>query len=175
MKIFWIISFFINIFKKNFKKERTIVLDGINYCGSFAIIFSWHFFFHCYPQINLKFCLLERRKVSALFIREGGDIGLFIILVPKFYITIYIRLLNNFRGFYLIGWLIKLSVRTFQPLNAILCIIIGDVHQCIGYCLIPLDLWHSIWNCCSLFTGRFFDTRKCLQYKENLNFYRFEY
>ena len=39
-----------------------------------------------------------------------------------------------------------LCVQTYQPLIAILhfvilCIIIGDVHQFIGHCIIPLDPW----------------------------------
>ena len=46
----------------------------------------------------------------------------------------------------MIGWFINLSVQTFQPLivtqeGLILCIIIEDVHQFIGHCLIPLDSW----------------------------------
>ena len=37
-----------------------------------------------------------------------------------------------------------MSAKAFQPLiviieAAIMCIIIGDVHQFIGFCLIPLD------------------------------------
>ena len=48
--------------------------------------------------------------------------------------------------FILIGWFIKLIVvKTFQPLIVIyrkgyfVCIIIGNVHQLIDHCLIPLD------------------------------------
>ena len=46
----------------------------------------------------------------------------------------------------MIGWFIKLSVQTFQPHIVIYRIgkfysIIDDVHQFIGYCLIPLEPW----------------------------------
>ena len=53
---------------------------------------------------------------NAYFSRNGGDKGLFVTLVPKFSITISLRLLNNFGDFYwkLIGWFIKLSAQTFQ-------------------------------------------------------------
>ena len=45
--------------------------------------------------------------------RQEGDIGLFIALVPKIFL---IHWLNNFGKWILIGWLIKFSVQTFQPL-----------------------------------------------------------
>ena len=51
--------------------------------------------------------------------REGGDIRLFITLVPKVLRWSFnIRWLNNFRHFHwiLIGWFINLSVQRFQPL-----------------------------------------------------------
>ena len=58
-----------------------------------------------------------------------------------------IRLLNNIGDFYqiLIGWLIEFSVHTLQPIllspeGVILCILILDVHQIIGHCIIPLYL-----------------------------------
>ena len=41
----------------------------------------------------------------------------------------------------LTGWLIKLSVQTFQQL--ILSIIIGDVYQFTGHCLILFDPWQT--------------------------------
>ena len=41
----------------------------------------------------------------------------------------------------LTGWLIKLSVQTFQHL--ILSIIIGDVYQFTGHCLILFDPWQT--------------------------------
>ena len=50
-------------------------------------------------------------------------------------------LLHNFGDF--VDWIIKMSVQTFLPLQikstegVILCIIIVDVHQFIGHCLIP--------------------------------------
>ena len=53
---------------------------------------------------------------------------------------------------FLIVWFIKLNVQAFHPLiviseGVILCIIIGDVHQFICYCLIPLDLlYHQLYN-----------------------------
>ena len=49
---------------------------------------------------------------------EGGDIGLFIILVYKVYNNVWF---NNFGDFYwiLIGWFITLSVHLFQPLIVI--------------------------------------------------------
>ena len=59
-----------------------------------------------------------------------------------YYTSFLIRWLNNCGD---IGWFIKMSVKTIHPLigsiqGIILCIIIGDVHQSIGHCLIPLDL-----------------------------------
>ena len=57
-------------------------------------------------------------SISAdLHRREGGDIWLFNSLVPKvFNVFLFVGLitLGNF-----IGWVIKLSVQTFQPLNVI--------------------------------------------------------
>ena len=59
---------------------------------------------------------------------------------PKFYnyTFLFVGLTN------LIGWFIKFSVQTFQPLiviykRIILFIIIRDTFQLIGHCLIPLD------------------------------------
>ena len=73
------------------------------------------------------------------YAREGDDIELFITLVPKV-------LCDNFGDFYwiLIGLFIKFRIHTFQPPILLyrmgtLCIVIGNVHQFIGHCPIPLD------------------------------------
>ena len=83
--------------------------------------------------------------------RQGGDIELFITPVQK---KIYNDWLKNFGDFYpvRISCFIKLSVRTFQQLisvqkREILYIIIWDVHQFIGHCLIPLNpclIYHTL-------------------------------
>ena len=50
----------------------------------------------------------------------------------------------------MISWFIKLIVQTFQPLIVIyrrvifLCIIIGELHKFIDYCLILLDPWKNL-------------------------------
>ncbi len=51
------------------------------------------------------------------FFREGGDIGRFITLVPKVLIRFSYSLAEKLLGLllYLIGWIIKLVVQTFQP------------------------------------------------------------
>ena len=46
-------------------------------------------------------------------------------------------------------FLFEFSVQTFEPLMVIysrgnLCIIIGDVNQFVGHCLIPLDPWEKL-------------------------------
>ena len=104
---------------------------------------------------------------------ERGDNELFIILVPKVLKYCFlIRWPNNF-GDYNEFWL--LGSLTFQSLiliyrRVILCILIRNVHQFIGHCLIPLDpcllydkcfilhcrafafnktnLWHDFYVCC---------------------------
>ena len=69
--------------------------------------------------------------------REGGEIGLFITLVPKF---LFVGLTTL--GTFLIGWLFKLCVQTFQPLIYRRDNLVYDhLHQFFGYCLIPLDPW----------------------------------
>ena len=81
-------------------------------------------------------------KVSITARHRGRGSGLFINQVPKVYSNIFV---GNFGDF--IGWVIKLSVHTFQPL-ILICrrgnfffFNIRDVHQFIGNCLIPLDPW----------------------------------
>ena len=55
--------------------------------------------------------------LSSLLVREGGDIGLFITLVPKVLNNIFLFFgLTTLGTLNLICWLTKLSVQTFKPL-----------------------------------------------------------
>ena len=79
---------------------------------------------------------------SSSFIREGAVPRVPRVLCKGFHIC----WLNNFWDFFkiLICLLIKMSIQTFQPLIVIhrrdnFVIIIGDIHQFIGHCLIPYD------------------------------------
>ena len=70
---------------------------------------------------------------------DGGDIRLFITLVTSFIIRFFSVGLRT-----LIGWFIKLSVQTIQPLivtERVILYIIGDLQQFISQCLITLDPW----------------------------------
>ena len=103
------------------------------------------------PKKNI--CLTANLFLAVKFVsylREGGENGLFITLVPKVLLLLFlIRWLYNFGDFYwtLIGLFIKLSVQMFQPLiviyrrGIILYIINGNELQLIAQCLIPLDPW----------------------------------
>ena len=73
--------------------------------------------------------------------RERGDNGMFITLVPKFlyyFLFVGLKTLGTLVNF---DWLIhKVECSNFSVTNfnlVILSIIIGDVHQFIGHCLIP--------------------------------------
>ena len=79
-----------------------------------------------------------------------GTLGYLLHQSPKFYINVFMFVGLTFLGTlvnfdWLIQRFIQLSVQNFQPLiqsteEVILCIIIGDIHQFIGHCLIPVDL-----------------------------------
>ena len=59
--------------------------------------------------------------IPAIY-KERGDNGLFITLAPKVLLWRFlIRWIHNFVEFseFFIGWIIKLSVQTFQPLIVI--------------------------------------------------------
>ncbi len=68
-------------------------------------------------------------KKSSVFKGQGerGQWAVYYTIVPKvLYKVLFFVGLTTLKT--LIGWFIKLSVQTFQP-------IIGDAHQFFGYCL----------------------------------------
>ena len=79
-------------------------------------------------------------KIYLDLIRERGNNGLF-NTSPQSFIKVFSHLLLLILQWILIGWFIKLSVQTLQPLILIYINYHWDIHQFIGYCLVPLDPW----------------------------------
>ena len=95
-------------------------------------------------RTKIDWCSLTSFCLSEKITRVGGDISRFFTLVPK---VLWYRFFFNYFGdlyLILIVWIIQLNISTVQPLivlnlqrGVIVCIIIGNVHQSIGHCLIP--------------------------------------
>ena len=110
--------------------------------GRLCFVFKTHqaTWLKCHQTVANFLCVFE--------CREGEDIGLFITPVPK---ILYYRLL--FVGLTTLGinnefWLVvhivecpNISTTNCKLQRGNLYIIIGDVHQLIGHCLIPIDAW----------------------------------
>ena len=92
------------------------------------------------PYARTQFCWRNGPGRWGTLVHDTSPSS-FIITFPFCVLTIFVTLIK-----FLIGWFIKLSVRTFQPLivinrRVILCNSIGDIHKFIVHCLIPLHPW----------------------------------
>ena len=118
---------FQNVFSCIYKKKllwifRHLISVNESFVRTFLFGWSW--------PVIFGFCMGVREYCAVYYTSPQSFIKHFLI-----------HWFNNFGEFWIVGslgWVFE-PIITIYRIIVILCIIIGNAHQFIGYCLIPLD------------------------------------